>query len=232
MGLHNKHFYYSTIRKYVVSFGNIFNNLYIVRFDQNGVELQRERVPMAYGPKEKYLYRLQQNPDLNETFSIKLPRVAYELTKVRYDPARKTPPNNKIRSSAQDTGDKVWSYNPVPYQFIFKVSVMGKNSDECLQIVEQVAPFFTPDHTVTIDAHPNFQTPLDIPITLDDIAIDDNWNGDFTERRHITWEMTFTLSGFLYPPTRVAPIILQSEWNVAGYDNNDIVDTGIVAPTP
>jgi hypothetical protein len=234
MGLHNKHFYTQTIRKYVVGFGNIFNNVYILRFNKDGEEVQREKVPMAYGPKEKYIYRLEQNDDLVEKYSIKLPRISYEMIKVRYDPSRATPPNNKLRNPRNGSVDgNLWAFNAVPYQFVFKVYIMGKTSDECLQIVEQIVPFFTPDFTMTIKSHEELEQKLDIPVTLDSIDLNDTWDGEFTDRRHIIWELDFTLSGFLYPPVRTAPLILQSEWNIGGYDayasgaNPTFEDSGI-----
>lgn len=232
MALHNKHFYHQTIRKFVVSFGNIFNNLYVIRYLPNGEEKEREKVPMAYGPKEKYLYRNEQNKDLSEKFAIKLPRISYELTKITYASSRKTPSTNRIQN--QRVGDKkTWSYNPVPFDFTFKVYVMGKTSDEALQIVEQIVPFFTPDHTLTVDIHPSIDMELDVPVKMDSVSINDNWDGTFQERRNIIWEMQFTLSGFLFPPARTSEIILQSEWTIAGYDDNgnpdktNVYDSGI-----
>lgn len=227
MSLHNKHFYFQTMRRYVVSFGNIFNNIHVVRYSPTGEEVQREKVPMAYGPKEKYLYRNEQNPDLNEKFAIKLPRVSYELVELNYNPSRKTPSTNKLLNDR--TGNtKQWSYNAVPYDMLFKVYIMGKTSDEALQIVEQILPFFTPDHTLTIDVHPNIDLKLDVPVTVKNINLTDTWDGNFNERRNIIWELTFNLSGFLFQPTRDSKIITQAEWNIAGYDNNGDPDINII----
>lgn len=227
MGLHNKHFYENITRSYVVAFGNLFNNIYIKRYNADGTENQREKVPMAYGPKEKYLYRNEQNKDLNERFAIKLPRISYELVEVGYDAPRKTPSANKLRNPTNNPADATWSFNALPYAFVFKVYVMGKTSDECLQIIEQIAPFFTPDHTLTLQNMPNLDQVLDVPVTMNSITLKDTWNGTFQERRDIVWELTFTLSGFLFPPTKSSKIILQSEWNINGYDNNGIPDPTI-----
>lgn len=223
MSLHNNHFYHQTIRKYVVSFGNIFNNIHVVRYLATGEESQREKVPMAYGPKEKYLYRNEQNPDLTEKFAIKLPRISYELVELNYNPARKTPSTNKLMN-ARTGNTKKWSYNSVPYDLIFKVYVMGKTSDEALQIVEQILPFFTPDHTLTVNVHPDIDLKLDVPVTVNNVNLTDTWDGNFNERRNIVWELTFNLSGFLFQPTRDSKIITQAEWTIAGYDNNDEPD--------
>lgn len=226
MSLHNNYFYHNTIRKYVVSFGNIFNSIYIVR-SSNGNEDFREKVPMAYGPKEKYVYRLEQNPDLNERFAIKLPRISFELLEMIYDANRKTPSNIKLRNPTQNPDSREWSYNAVPYNFLFEVNIMGKTSDECLQIVEQIAPFFTPDHTLTIDSLPELNHKLDIPIVLNSINKNDNWDGTFDERRNIIWTMEFTLMGFLYPPVRDSKIITQAEWNIYDGYSEQLLSSGI-----
>lgn len=234
MGLANKHFYHNSIRKYTVSIGNIFNNIYVVRYDSNGVEIQREHVPISYGPKEKYLYRLEQNPDLNERFAIKLPRMSYELVEVRYDASRHTPANQKIRTPRDvSKEDAQWTYNPLPYEFKYIVYVMGKTTDECLQIIEQIVPFFTPDHTLSIDIIPTLNKKLDVPVTMESVTLEDTWDGSFQDRRNITWQLVFNLKGFLYPPVRDTGVIKQAEWNIIGYDTDEIMAQGIETdPTP
>lgn len=228
MSLHNKHFYHGTTRRYVVAFGNIFNNIHILRYNKDGTENHREKVPMAYGPKEKYVYRNEQNADLTERYAIKLPRISYELKEIRYDATRKTQSANKLRNPDNSPTSKTWTYAPVPFSFDFQVNIMGKTSDECLQIVEQIIPFFTPDYTMTIDVIPELNHKLDIPVIINNIALTDNWDGSFQERRNIIWVMDFTLNGFLYPPVRDSKIILEADWNIAGYDNDDEPDKTIL----
>lgn len=232
MGLANRHFYHGLMRKYTVSFGNLFNNIYIIRYDKNGNELQREHVPMAYGPKEKYIYRLEQDPDLAEKFAIKLPRISYELKEVRYDSVRHTAPSLKVRGTTQ-TNTKKWSYNPLPYEFIYEVNVMGKTTDECLQIIEQIIPFFTPDHTINIDMVADLSESIDVPITMESVSLEDNWDGSFQDRRNIIWKLVFSLKGYLYPPARESKIITQSDWTIFGYDDDQVYAQGTETdPTP
>lgn len=228
MSLHNKHFFHDTTRAYVVSFGNLFNNIYVIRYKDDGTELHREKVPMAYGPKEKYVYRTEQNPDLNERYGIKLPRISFELTEVRYDATRKLTSNRKLRNPNPADESKAWIYQPVPFSFNFKVNVMGKTSNECLQIIEQIVPFFTPDYTITLNILPEIDHKLDVPIVLNSVVLSDNWDGSFQERRNIIWVMEFTLNGYLYPPVRDSKIILEADWNIAGFDDDDIPDLGIL----
>lgn len=233
MGLANKHFYHNTIRRFTVSFGNIFNNIYVIRYDKDGNEIQREHVPMAYGPKEKYIYRLEQNPDLTEKIAIKLPRISYELIEVKYDATRHSAAQLKVRNASNIAGERKWSYNPLPYEFKYVVYVMGKTTDECLQIIEQIVPFFTPDHTLNIDIVPELNQKLDVPVTLESVGLEDNWDGSFQERRNIIWKLVFNLKGYLYPPIRESKIILQSEWNILGYDDDQVYAQGIETdPTP
>lgn len=221
MALHNKFFYNGLVRKYTVSIGNIFNSIHVVQFDKDGNELTRSKVPLAYGPKQKYLYRTEQNPDLNERFSIKLPRISFEMIEMRYDANRKTPSTNKLRNNDIINGVKKYSYNAVPYEFLFEVNIMTKNTDEGLQILEQVLPFFTPDYTMTINALPEMDVKLDIPVTIDSIVNDDNWNTNFDERRNITWTLNLTLKGFLFAPIRDSKIILEADWDLSGFDGEE-----------
>jgi hypothetical protein len=220
MALHNTHFYHGTTRRYVASFGNIFNSIFVTRRDENGNELSREKVPLSYGPKQKYLYRLTQNPDLNERFSIKLPRISFELVEIKYDDARKTPSVNQLKSGVHADGSKSFQYNAVPYEFLFDVNIMAKNTDEALQIIEQVLPFFAPDYTMTINVIPELNHKLDIPVTINGIDIDDNWDETFKERRHIIWTLNMSMKGFLYAPTRDSKIILEADWHLYGFDDD------------
>lgn len=218
MSLHNSHFYFSMIRKYTVSVGNIFNSIYVVRYNEDGTESSRDKVPLSYGPKQKYLYRTEQNPDLNERFSIKLPRISFEMVEMRYDASRKTPSTNKLRNDTSSGGTKAYSYNAVPYEFLFDVNIMAKNTDEALQMIEQIVPFFTPDYTLTINAIPELNIVLDIPITIDSITSTDNWNSDFSERRNIVWNIQLTLKGMLFAPIKTSKIILEADWFLQGFD--------------
>ena len=221
MSLHNKFFYHKLIRSYTVAFANIFNSIYVVRFDQQGNEIEREKVPMAYGPKNKYLYRNEQNPDLNEKFAIKLPRISFELVEMKYDGSRKTASTQKLRSNNVVAGTKSYQYNAVPYEFLFDVNVMAKNTDEALQIVEQILPFFTPDYTMTINVIPELGHKLDIPVTMESVTLSDNWATDFKVRRDIVWNLNFVLKGFLYAPTRDAKVILEADWFINGFDGEE-----------
>lgn len=220
MALHNQHFYHSSTRKYTISVGNIFNSIYVVRYDANGLETKREKVPVSYGPKQKYLYRTEQNPDLNEKFAIKLPRISFELIEIKYDASRKTVSTNKLRNDTVVNGTKKFQYNAIPFEFVFDVGIMSKNTDESLQIIEQILPFFTPDYTITINAIPELNQKIDIPVTINSVNMTDNWDTAFKERRNIVWDLNLTLKGFLYAPNRDSKIILEADWEIDDFDGH------------
>lgn len=227
MALHNQYFYHSSTRKYTILIGNMFNSIYVVRYNADGTENKREKVPVAYGPKQKYLYRIEQNPDLNEKSAIKLPRISFELIEMKYDPSRKTPSTNKLRNDTAVDGVKKYQYNPIPFEFIYDVGIMSKNTDEALQMVEQIVPFFTPDYTVTINAIPELNHKLDVPIVMNSINMEDNWDTAFKERRNIIWNLNLTLKGFIYAPTRDSKIILEADWDISSFDGAGVYSRGI-----
>ena len=138
-------FYHEIVRKTVVSFGTLFNSLYIVRTNNQGVVTQRMKVPLAYGPKQKFLVRLEQDPQRQgtKTTAITLPRIGFEMTGLTYDPGRKL---NRIqtykKTKGSDKKSQLKQYMPVPYNVNFSLFVMAKNSDDALQIVEQILPYF------------------------------------------------------------------------------------------
>lgn len=168
--LSNAYFYYQLTRKYVVVFGNMFNNITIVRKDkETKAELERVKVPIMYGPKEKYVVRLEQDPDLQKEVAIVLPRMSYEMTGMIYDAARKQ--NSLLRQAKGNTSTRVASqYMGVPYNFEFELSIYSKNIDDANHILEQIVPYFNPDYTVTINPIPELGFLKDIPIILNTVT--------------------------------------------------------------
>ena len=141
-------FYHETIRNVIVAFGTMFNNIQIVRKDNSGTVTQIMKVPLAYGPKQKFLTRLDQDPSVSAATAITLPRLGFEIGSLTYDTARKMNRVQKFKKvkSATDDANKLDSqFMPVPYNLDIELYAMAKNSDDALQIVEQVLPFFQPD---------------------------------------------------------------------------------------
>ena len=201
-------FYFQTMRKYVALFGTLFNDIHITRSDKNGVVTQLVKVPITYGPKDKMLSRVTQDPTIDRQTSIPtLPLMSFEMTSVSYDGDRKLPTIGRIAVKSNDVNKFKYQYNPVPYNFEFTLSIYVKNAEDGTKIVEQILPFFTPDWTTTVMLIPEVNEKKDIPIILNNINCEDNYDGDFKERRAIIWSLTFTLKGYIYGPVKKSGII-------------------------
>ncbi len=203
-------FYHETMRKIVVSFGTLFNNIQIVRKNSSGAVVQSMKVPLAYGPQQKFLARLNSDPSLASKVAVTLPRLGFEMNGITYDPSRKLNRVQKFRKvkTSADNADKLdTQYMPVPYNINFTLYAMAKNSDDALQIVEQILPFFQPDYTLTINDMADMGIKRDVPIILNDVSYEDNYQGDFTERRAIIYTMTFTAKFYLYGPVTSSSVI-------------------------
>ena len=202
-------FYHETMRKVVVAFGTIFNNINIVRTNSSGVVTQSMKVPLAYGPKNKFLTRLREDPNLNKKVSLTLPRIGFEISGISYDSSRKLNSIQKLKKVNSSTDGKTVSsqFMPVPYYMDFSLFVMAKSSDDALQIVEQILPFFQPDYTITLNDNTSMGTTRDVPIILNGVSYEDSYDGDFTERRVLMYTLTFTSKFYLYGPVTDQKVI-------------------------
>ena len=201
-------FYHETIRKMVVSFGTIFNNIQIVKKNNSGVVTQSLKVPLAYGPKQKFLTRIREDASLNKSTAITLPRIAFEISTISYDPARKLNRITKMKKVSSGSKSKLQTqFMPVPYNIDFQLFVMSKSGDDALQIIEQILPFFQPEYTITIDDNVDMNQKRDVPIVLTGIDYEDNYEGDFTTRRAIIYTLSFTAKFYLYGPVTSQSII-------------------------
>ena len=203
-------FYHETMRKIVVSFGTLFNNIQIVRKNSTGTIVQSMKVPLAYGPQQKFLARLNADPALGAKVAVTLPRLGFEMTGITYDPTRKlnrVQKFRKVKSSTDDSNKLDTQYMPVPYNINFTLYAMAKNSDDALQIVEQILPYFQPDYTLTINDMADMGIKRDVPIILNDVSYEDNYQGDFTERRAIIYTLAFTAKFYLYGPVTSSSVI-------------------------
>jgi hypothetical protein len=196
-------FGHGTLRKYVVFFGTLFNSIFIQRYDKTGALTQTSKVPLNYGPRDKFLARLEGNSDLDRPIAIQLPRMTFEMTGLYYDPARKLNALNRYTAPVPGTPDTVrWQYQPVPYNIDFTLSIMVKNIEDGTFIVEQILPFFNPVFTATLNVNTDLQQRHDIPITLDNIVQEDTYEGNFETRRAIIWTLNFTMKAWFFGPTK------------------------------
>ncbi|MDB2561675.1 tail sheath stabilizer and completion protein [Amylibacter sp.] len=198
-----KYFYNESMRRMTVAFGQLFNKIQVKRTDSSGNTVQTLAVPLAYAPKEKFLTRLDQQPNLEEReFAITLPRMSFEISGISYDGARKLTRIQKYKTVKTDKEGKVMNYNytPVPYNISYTLNIFTATAESGLQIVEQILPFFQPDYTVTVIAVPELDIKRDVPIILNDVQYDDSYNGDFTSRRAVIYTLNFTAKTYLFGP--------------------------------
>jgi len=199
--LGNKFFYNRTIRKVVVAFGTLFNDIEIVRLTKSGDERERMRVPLSYGAKEKYITRLASDPDLTKSIATLIPRMSFNLDSISYDTSRKSVSTLQNFSYSTTEGFKK-QYAPVPYNFDFSFSIYVRNTEDGTQILEQILPFFTPDFTVTIDFISGMEQKFDMPIILNSVTSSVDYEGDMTTTRYIVWDLQFTAKGYIWPAVR------------------------------
>ena len=203
------YFYHQTSRKMVVAFGSLFNNIEVRRTDSSDAVTEVVKIPLSYGPKDKMLVRISQDPSLNPKVALTVPRMGFELTSMTYDGARKL--NTMGRNVKKGTTGLKKQYNPVPYNWDFSLYVFVKNAEDGTQILEQILPFFTPDFTVTMTLISGMTVKMDIPLVLNSVTSEDSYEGDFASRRSIIWTLSFLMKGFLYPSvTDNAKIITSS----------------------
>ena len=201
-------FYNETIRKVVIAFGTMFNDIHLVRKDNSGTIIQTMKVPLAYGPRQKFLVRLREDADLTKQVAVTLPRIGFEITGLSYDPARKLNRVQKFRKVKGGNNKQLdTQYMPVPYNVDFELYVLSKQSDDALQIVEQILPYFQPDYTVTIKDNTEMGTKKDVPIILNSVSYEDDYEGDFTSRRSIIYTLSFTTKFYLYGPVTSSKVI-------------------------
>ena len=207
-------FYNEAVRKTVISFGTLFNNIELKKI-VNGQVMEVEKVPLAYGPKQKFLYRLQGNPVDGRKVAITMPRLYFEMTGIDYDSGRKTPAITKTKAVVNPNSEEAakevrTQYVPVPYNIGFEVGILAKSQDDGLQILEQILPFFQPSFSMSLKFIPDMDEVRDVAVVLNNVDFDDDWEDDFSTRRSITYSMQFTCKSYIYGPYTKADVIRKS----------------------
>lgn len=213
-------FYNAILRKYVVAFGNLFNNITMVRYKQDRVtEVDRMIVPLSYGPKEKFISKILQDPDLNRNTQTILPRMSFEMVALNYDPMRKQETNMKYRSVIPGTSNRMKTrYVGTPYDINFELSIMVRNIEDGNQIVEQILPYFSPEYSLSLSLLPDFPDDIrTIPVTLNAVNQSIDYEGDYETTRMIIWTLSFTLKGFIFGPSSTANVITSANTNMFDY---------------
>jgi len=221
-------FYHGTLRRYVIMFGNFFNEIQVDRYNDTGTKIQTLNVPIEYGPKQKFVQRVLGDPTLNREIAATLPRLGFEFTSMTYAPQRKLNSAHKISRGVNTGGlDFDFMYSPVPYDFNFSLHVLVKNTEDGTQIVEQIVPFFTPDFTVTMKMVPELNLNMDIPIELVSVTSDDSYEGDFDSRRLQTWQLDFVVKGYLFGPVNKFKYIVKED--ISLIDDGSAINKAIIS---
>ena len=192
------YFYHEIIRKTVISFGTLFNEVHVRHQDATGKDISDIKVPISYGPKQKFLARIQQQPDLNKAVQISLPRMSFEVNNIQYDPSRKAGITQTFKANEGGKLKKV--FMPVPYNLGFELNILTKLQDDSMQILEQILPFFQPGFTLTIDLAKSIGEKRDVPMVLDSITFTDDYEGNFETRRALIYTLNFTAKTYMFGP--------------------------------
>jgi hypothetical protein len=196
-----EYFYHEILRRTIISFGSLFNNIAIKHTNNSNQVVSSIKVPLAYGPTQKFLARLEQVPDLNKPVQMSLPRMSFEFTGLTYDTSRKVTTTQTFLSAI--TADKTQprkSFMPVPYNMSFELSIMTKLNDDMLQIIEQIVPYFQPAYTMSVDLVETIGEKRDIPVVLEGISMQDDYEGDYSTRRALIYTLRFTAKTYLFGP--------------------------------
>ena len=215
------HFYHATMRKSVAIFGTLFNNISVVRKNSSGAIINQIKVPLAYGPKQKFLSRLDGNTLTDGSMALHLPRMSFEITSLDLDTNKKENKKNKIKKASTDNTKRQSIDVQNPYNIGMQLSIMAKNQDDGLQILEQILPFFQPDYTVTIrpiDGWTDFKQ--DVPVILGGVTIEDSYDGDYTTRRVLTYNLSFVMKMTFYGGTQTSKVIKNIDIDWLNKSNN------------
>lgn len=222
--LSNQIFYHEITRKTIVAFGTLFSDIKVRRETQDGSQWQTVAVPIAYAPKEKWIVKIEQDPTHDNYVYTVLPRMSYEVTGYSYDPSRRVAKMNYLTCSTSDSNGESMKkvFAPVPYNLEVSLYVLTKTQEDGLQIIEQIVPYFTPEFTMSIKGLADMNVNLDIPIILNSVSVQDDYDGDFQTRRFVTWTLNFTIKAYMFGPVTESGVINRALIDMsdvnAGYD--------------
>jgi len=235
------YFYHEKIRKWVAMFGRMFNDIYVIRTNSSGAAVSQVKVPLSYAPKQKYLERIRENPDLyNDTkVAVKLPRMSFEITNFAYDTSRQLTKTSTFNTVASENTKRKKFFPPVPYTINFQLNVYAKSQDDALQIVEQILPYFNPQYTLTVKPfptdYPDFKE--DIPIIIQGVGFQDDFEGQMESRRTIIYALDFEMKVSFHGPISESGIVRTTKIDLSQIDNglqdsDTYLETIKVVPDP
>ena len=216
------YFYHEIVRKTVIAFGTLFNDIHVRHDDGAGNVISEIKVPIAYGPRQKFLARITQQAELNKATQITLPRMSFEITNISYDSTRKAGITQTFKALDSDDGDKMKKvFMPVPYNLGFDLNILVKQQDDGLQILEQILPFFQPGFNISIDLVKSIGEKRDIPMVLQNISQQDDYEGDFSTRRALIYTLSFTAKTFFFNHIAQTPEGLIKKVQLDYYSNTN-----------
>ena len=228
-----EYFYHKITRSVSAVFGSLFNNIYVVRKDSSENVLNQEKVPLAYGSRQKWIARIDEREDLDDVAkAIKLPRMSFDLNGFAYDSTRQ---KNRFCTEKVIKNDgsisKVYS-SGTPYDLSFELNIYTITLDDMHQILEQILPYFAPDYGVTINiANEVFKQ--DVKFILNSVGVSDVYEGSFTERKILIYTLSFTAKVIYYNGFGNSKVIKTAIANFYDYDNPTNLIKGIsYAVTP
>lgn len=213
-------FYHKSLRNYIIMFGNLFNDIQVNRYDSSNKLNTSIKVPINYGPRDKALSRVDQNPDLIPEYGIILPRMSFEMIAMNYAPTRKLNTIDRRAKLVSDNSRLQFQYNPVPYDINMTLSIMVKNADDGAQILEQILPFFTPEWTTTMKLVPGMDFLTDIPVVLQAVSTEDTYEGSFETRRALIHTLDFIIKGYFYGPVKSSEVIRKAQVDIGAVSAN------------
>ena len=220
-----EYFYNGITRKYIIMFGNMFNDIRVVRTNSAGSTVQTINVPIAYGPVESFLQRISSDASLNKKVAVQLPRLSFELINMQYAPERGLNKMNKNTSIGQAASQMRSQYSPIPYDFQMSLYGMFTNNEDAVQVNEQILPFFRPEWTSSLKLVPSIGDYYDIPTVFNDMSIEDTYENDFITRRAIIYTWNFTVKGYLFGPTSNRGIIKRAIVDITNNATADPIGT-------
>jgi len=222
-----QYFYNGVIRKYIIMFGSMFNDIYIQRTNSSGATVQTIKVPIAYGPKEKWLARIAGDPGLNKQVAIQLPRLGFEMTNMTYDPTRAVNKMHKNTNIGTDADALRAQYSPIPYNFQISMYGFFANQEDAMQVVEQILPFFRPEWTLSGKLIPEIGDYYDIPVVMQDMTIEDTYEADFQTRRAIIYTWNFNVKGYVFGPVSNKGVIKRTILDFSVNASNTTIGTQV-----
>ena len=192
------YYYHEILRKTIIGFGTLFNNIFIKHENKDNTTLDETKVGLAYGPQQKFFAKIKEQANLTKAIAITLPRMSFEMTSVSYDPTRKSGITQTFKAADGSNIKKV--FMPVPYNIGFELSIFSKLNDDALQIIEQILPYFQPSFNISINLVSSIGEKRDVPIVLDNISFRDEYEGDFSTRTALIYTLQFTAKTYLFGP--------------------------------